>query len=133
MDDNVFGVDENDPLPIDFLIVDEFSMVDTHLFSSLLKGLYPDTRILLIGDEDQLESVGPGKVFEDILASELFPVVHLNDIFRQEAGSCIAKNAMKINAGEKDLEYGDAFQFIEKDTTEESGSDSLEVHKFLTS
>ncbi|MBP3870217.1 MAG: ATP-dependent RecD-like DNA helicase [Faecalicoccus sp.] len=117
MDDNVFGVDENDPLPIDFLIVDEFSMVDTHLFSSLLKGLYPDTRILLIGDEDQLESVGPGKVFEDILASELFPVVHLNDIFRQEAGSGIVSLAQSIRKDQQ-CEYHDGVTFIECDTSD---------------
>ena len=76
-DDNTFAKDENDPLELDVLIIDEFSMVDTHLFCSLLKALPDHARILMIGDEDQLESVGPGKVFEDIISSQVFPVIHL--------------------------------------------------------
>ena len=71
LEDNSFGKDEEDPLDIDFIIVDEFSMVDTHLFAQLLKALPQRCRILLIGDEDQLESVGPGKVLEDLIKSDV--------------------------------------------------------------
>lgn len=116
-ENNVFGVNEEEPLSIDFLIVDEFSMVDTHLFASLLKGLYSSTRILLIGDEDQLESVGPGKVFEDILDSGLIPVVHLNEIFRQASGSGIVTLAKSIRE-ETECEYKDGVTFIECDSSD---------------
>lgn len=113
LEDNHFGKNEKDPLDIDFLIVDEFSMVDTHLFASLLKALPPHCRILLIGDEDQLESVGPGKVFSDLIETSIFPIVHLEKIFRQSKGSGIALLARDIR-DEKKVDFGDGASFIER-------------------
>lgn len=113
LDDNQFGKDENDPLDVDILIVDEFSMVDTHLFAALLRALPPYCRILLIGDEDQLESVGPGKVFNDLIESGIYPIVHLEKIFRQSSGSGIAQLARLIR-DEQPLAFADGASFIER-------------------
>lgn len=113
-DDNTFAKNEEDPLEIDFLIVDEFSMVDTHLFAQLLKALPRYCRILLIGDEDQLESVGPGKVFEDLIASHICPIIHLEKIFRQSEGSGIITLASQIRKEERCF-YEDGVTFIERD------------------
>lgn len=113
-DDNSFGKDENDPLDVDFLIVDEFSMVDTHLFSQLFRALPARCRIMLIGDEDQLESVGPGKVFEDIIQSKVCPIIHLEKIFRQSNGSGIVSLASQIRKEEK-CRYEDGVKFLELD------------------
>lgn len=113
-DDNTFAKNEDDPLEIDFLIVDEFSMVDTHLFAQLLKALPRYCRILLIGDEDQLESVGPGKVFEDLIASHICPIIHLEKIFRQSEGSGIITLASQIRKEERCF-YEDGVTFIERD------------------
>lgn len=114
-EDNSFGKDENDPLELDVLIIDEFSMVDTHLFYSLLKALPDHARILMIGDEDQLESVGPGKVFEDLIQSKVFPMIHLEKIFRQKHGSGIVTLAKQIRK-EETCTYEDGVVFIEENT-----------------
>ena len=78
------------PLEADVIIVDEMSMVDIHLFQSLLKAVSPGTRLILVGDVNQLPSVGPGQVLADLIASEVFPVVCLQKIFRQAQESDIA-------------------------------------------
>lgn len=117
MEENTFGMDENNPIDADFLIVDEFSMVDTHIFASLLKALEPQCRILLIGDENQLESVGPGKVFKDIIDSRIFPIIHLEKIFRQANGSGIVRLSDQIRQ-EIPCQYEDGVTFIEKQTPE---------------
>ncbi len=91
--------DEN-PLPIDLLVVDETSMLDLILTNSLLKALEPGTHVLLVGDVDQLPSVGAGDVLRDVIASDLAPVTRLSIIFRQAAGSHIITNAHRINQGE---------------------------------
>lgn len=114
-EDNTFGKNEDELLDIDFLIVDEFSMVDTHLFCSLLKALPCKTRILLIGDEDQLESVGPGKVFQDLIETKIFPITHLEKIFRQKNGSGIVTLAREIRK-EEACHYQDGVSFVEKET-----------------
>ena len=116
-EDNTFAKNEEDLLDIDFLIVDEFSMVDTHLFCSLLKALPFKTRILLIGDEDQLESVGPGKVFQDLIESAVFPIVHLEKIFRQKNGSGIVTLARDIRK-EEFCHYQEGVTFLEKETAD---------------
>lgn len=95
-----FSRNENNPLEIDALIVDEFSMVDITLFSSLLKAVKPGTRLLLIGDSDQLPSVGAGNVLSDLIESKKFTVCRLNRIYRQAAESHIITNAHLINSGE---------------------------------
>lgn len=113
LEDNSFGKNEEDPLDVDFLIIDEFSMVDTHLFAALLKAL-PDTcRILIIGDEDQLESVGPGKVLEDLIQANICPIIHLKKIFRQANGSGIVTLAKNIRE-EKECIYEDGVTFLER-------------------
>lgn len=96
----VFGKDEEDKLACDALIIDECSMVDITLMHAILKALKPDCRILLVGDADQLPSVGPGNVFSDIIRSGIVPTVHLTEIFRQKADSRIVRNAHMIDRGE---------------------------------
>ena len=88
------------PLETDVLIIDEMSMVDLPLMHALLQALVPGTRLVLVGDVDQLPSVGPGSVLKDIIASEQFSVVTLTRIFRQAGQSDIVVNAHRINAGE---------------------------------
>lgn len=114
---NTFGKDENNKVDCDILIVDEFSMVDTHLFAQLLKALPLHCRILLIGDENQLESVGPGKVFEDLISSSLFPVIHLTKIFRQENGSGIVTLAKDIRE-DNVCHFNDGVTFLERNSHE---------------
>ena len=88
------------PLETDVIIIDEMSMVDLPLMHALLSAVVPGTRLVLVGDVDQLPSVGPGSVLKDIIASGRFPVVTLTRIFRQAGESDIVVNAHKINAGE---------------------------------
>ncbi|MDY4143968.1 MAG: ATP-dependent RecD-like DNA helicase [Oscillospiraceae bacterium] len=95
----VFGKGEEDKLACDALIIDECSMVDITLMHAILKALKSDCRILLVGDADQLPSVGPGNVFSDIIRSGVVPTVRLTEIFRQKADSRIVRNAHMINRG----------------------------------
>ena len=95
-----FGRTAGDPLTCDALILDECSMVDISLFAALLDALPPECRLFLVGDADQLPSVGPGNVFSDIIRSGVVPVVRLTEIFRQGSGSRIVTSAHAINAGE---------------------------------
>ncbi len=88
------------PLDVDTLIIDEMSMVDIFLMDAVLRALRPGTRLVLVGDSDQLPSVGPGNVLSDILASGEIPCVRLTEIFRQEGTSMIVVNAHAINQGE---------------------------------
>lgn len=87
------------PLQIDILVVDETSMLDLILANTLLKALRPGTHLLLVGDVDQLPSVGAGDVLRDVIASDIAPVTRLSTIFRQEEGSQIITNAHRINRG----------------------------------
>ncbi|MDF2541234.1 MAG: hypothetical protein K0S47_952 [Herbinix sp.] len=96
-----FERNETNPLETDVLIIDEMSMVDITLMNALLKAVTVGTRLILVGDVNQLPSVGPGNVLKDIIASHNFNVVKLSKIFRQAADSDIIVNAHKINAGEK--------------------------------
>ncbi|MCR5608934.1 MAG: ATP-dependent RecD-like DNA helicase [Lachnospiraceae bacterium] len=95
-----FGRNEENPLEADVIIVDEMSMVDINLMNFLLKAITIGTRLILVGDVNQLPSVGPGNVLKDIIASNKFNVVKLNKIFRQASESDIIVNAHKINNGE---------------------------------
>ena len=92
---------EENPLETDVIIIDEMSMVDLPLFHALLKAVLVGTRLVLVGDKDQLPSVGAGAVLKDLLQSEKFPTVMLNKIFRQAGESDIVVNAHKINRGEQ--------------------------------
>ena len=96
-----FMKNEDDPLEADVIIIDEMSMVDLYLMQALLKAVVPGTRLILVGDVNQLPSVGPGSVLQDLIRSEAFPVVRLTKIFRQAAESDIIVNAHKINRGER--------------------------------
>jgi len=97
----MFMRDEQNPLDADVIIIDEMSMVDIYLMQALLKATPVGCRLILVGDVDQLPSVGPGNVLKDILASKCFHVVKLTKIFRQEDTSDIVVNAHRINEGEK--------------------------------
>ncbi len=94
-----FERNEQNPLEADVIIIDEMSMVDINLMNSLLKAVMPGTRLILVGDVNQLPSVGPGNVLKDIINSHCFNVVMLTKIFRQAMESAIVTNAHKINAG----------------------------------
>lgn len=98
--DNTYQRNEENPLPYQFVIVDEFSMVDILLFYHLLKALPKDAHLLIVGDADQLPPVGPGNVLRDLLRSESIPTVRLTELFRQAQQSQIIVNAHRINAGQ---------------------------------
>ena len=99
-DADTFARSEDYPLEADCLIVDEMSMVDVSLMRGLLRAVLPGTRLILVGDADQLPSVGAGNVLRDILLSDVVPSVCLTDIFRQDESSMIVLNAHRINHGE---------------------------------
>ncbi len=96
-----FERNEQNPLEADVIIIDEMSMVDIQLFQSLLKAVAPGTRLVLVGDVNQLPSVGPGQVLRDLICSGCFPMVELKKIFRQAEKSDIIVNAHRINNGQQ--------------------------------
>ncbi len=96
-----FERNEENPLETDVVIIDEMSMVDIQLFQALLKAVVPGTRLILVGDVNQLPSVGPGQVLRDLIGSGRFPTVKLKKIFRQAEKSDIVVNAHRINRGEQ--------------------------------
>lgn len=112
------GRNEHNPIDADLIIIDESSMVDILLFHALLKAVKPDTTLIMVGDIDQLPSVGAGCVLKDLIESNKVPIARLNKIFRQEDTSKIIINAANINNGCSDLEYGEDFVFIPKRTEE---------------
>ena len=91
---------EGAPIDADLIIIDEMSMVDMFLMNYLLKCIYQGTKLILVGDEDQLQSVGPGSVLKDLIHSKLITTIHLDKIFRQAAKSKIILNAHQVNKGE---------------------------------
>ena len=119
-----FRKDEADPLDVDLLVVDEASMVDVLLMNQLLKAVPDHAAVLFVGDVDQLPSVGPGAVLQDIIESGQVPTVRLTEIFRQAASSSIVVNAHRINDG-RPVETPDGggelqdFYFIPADSPEE--------------
>lgn len=118
--DAKFGRNEKNPLETDVIIVDEMSMVDTFLVHALLKAITIGTRVVFVGDINQLASVGPGNVLRDIIESEQFSVVRLTKVFRQAGESGIVTNAHKINKGEQvtlDNSMGD-FLYIERENAQ---------------
>ena len=98
-ENNKFGVNEYNKSNVDFVIIDEFSMVDTYLFDSLLKGLRYDTKVILVGDYNQLPSVGPGQILKDMIESNSLNVVELKELYRQKENSNIISLAYQINDG----------------------------------
>lgn len=128
-----FQRDRENPLDIDMLVVDEASMVDAQLFRALLAALRPEARLVLVGDVDQLPSVGAGAVLGDIIASEAATVIRLTEIFRQAAESKIVVSAHEINSGrvpELEPPAGGAttdFYFISRDDPEAARATIVEL------
>jgi len=121
-----FKKDQDDPLEADVVVIDEASMIDTLLMYHLLKAIPPQAHLILVGDVDQLPSVGPGNVLKDIIGSGIFTVVRLTEIFRQAQESMIIVNAHKVNQGEfpilKEIEKKEAtdFYFIQEEEPEKA-------------
>ena len=117
-----FKHDRESPLDVDLLIIDEASMIDTYLMYQILKAVPSHTKVVVIGDANQLPSIGPGNVLRDLIVSEKIPVTKLSAIYRQAKGSQIIVNAHRINAGDmpftKNFENSDFF-FIEAKEAEE--------------
>ena len=115
-----FQHNEKEPLTAEVLIIDEFSMVDLPLFYNLLKAVTPGTRLIMVGDVDQLPSVGPGTVLRDLIHSRRIPMVRLDVIFRQAGESLIVSNAHKINGGQFPyLSTSKDFFFISEENPEQ--------------
>lgn len=98
-------------MPDDLIIADEFSMVDMFLADKLFSSIKLGARLVMVGDQDQIESVGPGNVFKEMIASGKIPITVLDECFRQEEDSTIIQNADKINANRMDLRFDDTFRF----------------------
>ena len=113
---------EGAPIDADVIIVDEVSMVDMFLMNYLLKCIYQGTKLVLVGDVDQLSSVGPGSVLKDLINSEEIPTIHLDKIFRQAAKSKIILNAHRVNNGEK---------FLGKEEIKQEGIEETEEDFFF--
>ena len=109
-----FTRDENNPLTADLLVIDECSMVDVALMHGLLRAVPGHGRLFLVGDVDQLPSVGPGNVLMDVIASGVIPTVRLETIFRQEAGSGIVSNAHLVNRGKRPKANETDFFIVER-------------------
>ena len=123
---------ETNPLTCDLLVVDEVSMVDVPLMASLIKALSPQAGLLLVGDADQLPSVGPGQVLADIINSAMVPIARLTEVFRQAAQSHIVVNAHRINHGQmpelnnQSRDVSD-FYFIEADEPDDAARKIIEL------
>ena len=129
-DDNMrFSKNEENPLECDLLIIDEMSMVDILLMQAVLKALKAHTRLILVGDSDQLPSVGAGNVLHDIINSGVVPTVALTEIFRQAKESAIVVNAHKINNGEfPELnKEGTDFFLVKRDTAVEISESIIDL------
>jgi exodeoxyribonuclease V alpha subunit len=127
----IFGRDESHPLDADVVLIDEASMVDLRLFAALLRGVPRGARLVLVGDANQLPSVGPGEVLRDLIRSGVVPTAELARIFRQEERSGIVRNAHRILSGEMPelnrLGHGD-FVFVERDNPADV---ALEVRRLV--
>ena len=111
---------KSEPLSADLIIVDEFSMVDMWLAEKFFERMKANARIVLVGDPDQLPSVGAGNVFREIIETQIVPVTVLDQIFRQSKDSLIAYNAKFINEGNTKLFYGPDFVFVSGDSQEDT-------------
>lgn len=128
--DDSFSRNEDNPLECDTLIVDEMSMVDIFLMRSLLCALRPGVRLIMVGDSDQLPSVGPGNVLRDMLDSGVVAQTHLTRVYRQSEHSMIAENAHRINHGEMPaLNDKQSDFFIERQPSASAAAEALvELH-----
>ncbi|MBO6195270.1 MAG: ATP-dependent RecD-like DNA helicase [Bacilli bacterium] len=115
-DTDTFMINEQNKSDVDFVIIDEVSMIDTELLANLLKGLKKDVKIVMIGDYNQLESVGPGKILKDLIDSDMVNVIKLNELYRQKEDSYIVTLAKEIKEDNLDLDFTNKkadFNFIE--------------------
>lgn len=112
LETNTFNRNEENPLSVDVLIVDEFSMVDTFLFAQLLKALPTHTKIIIIGDHNQIPSVAPGNVLMDLMDSNICPVIRLETIYRQQQGSKVIELAHKVLRGSFELDFDQDVRMI---------------------
>ena len=119
---------EPQALDADIILVDEVSMMDIYLAGRLLEAVKSRAQVVLIGDSDQLPSVGPGAVLSEMIASERIPVVRLDKVFRQNDGSRIAVNAKLIRHGNLSLEYGNDFRFVDSANLSDSASRIAELY-----
>lgn len=119
---------EPQALDADIILVDEVSMMDIYLAGRLLEAVKSRAQVVLIGDSDQLPSVGPGAVLSEMIASERIPVVRLDKVFRQNDGSRIAVNAKLIRHGNLSLEYGNDFRFVDSANLSDSVSRIAELY-----
>lgn len=119
-EESIFSKDEDSPLECDVIVIDEASMIDVVLMNSLLNAISIGTRLIIVGDVDQLPSVGPGNVLKDIIESKCTKVVRLKEIFRQGEESLIVVNAHKINNGVMPIlnEKGKDFYFLKEENQE---------------
>lgn len=128
-----FGRNEGNPLDCDLLVVDETSMVDVVLMANLLRALPPNASLLLVGDIDQLPSVGPGMVLRHIIESKVVPVVRLTEVFRQAAHSRIITNSHRINEGQmpefKAKGAESDFFFIDREEPDQTAATLVEMVK----
>lgn len=124
-----FKKNEQDPIEADIIIIDEVSMVDILLMHALLKAIEPGTRLVLVGDADQLPSVGPGRILSDMIESGLLQVAYLNQIFRQAEESLIVVNAHRINKGEyPEMNLPDSdFFFVPRNAPQDAAAAVLEL------
>lgn len=125
-EDGLFSKNEENPIEADVLIIDEMSMVDIFLMRGFLRALLPGTRLVLVGDADQLPSVGAGNVLRDIIQSDTIPYISLSEIYRQDAESMIVVNAHRINHGNPPVlnSRGSDF-FLERCDTAESAAQCI--------
>lgn len=125
-DDGEYG--EPHELDADLILVDEVSMLDIYLAGYLLGAVKSNAQVVLIGDSDQLPSVGPGAVLSEMIVSGRIPIVRLDKVFRQNEGSRIAVNAKLIRHGNLDLEYGSDFVFVESINIVDSATKIVELY-----
>jgi len=130
-EDKLLQYDRDNPLPVDVVIVDEVSMIDIYLMSDLMDAIDDHSKLILVGDVDQLPSVGPGNVLRDLISSKVITTITLDTIFRQGEKSNIAKNAHLINSGKRPVlnEEGKDFFFIRT----KNDNDCLQVIQDLVS
>ena len=132
-DGQFWGRNEENPLEADAIIVDEASMLDIALMYYLLRAIPIGCRLILVGDVDQLPSVGPGSVLKDIIRSKSMPVVRLENVFRQAELSPIVRNAHRINRGlSPEFEVGSEFTFHEFEQEEEAAQFVVDLYAKLT-
>ena len=116
-------------LDADLILADEISMLDIFLAANLFRAVNAGSQVILVGDAEQLPSVGPGAVLREIIASNCIPVVRLDKVFRQNKGSRIAINAKLIRHGNLSLEYGADFQFVDSANIQESADIIVRLYK----